>query len=178
LTELEPANRYETMQKIVDAYVRGAKPSDIARELGVRRQDVDEHLSEWRDIIINDKFVQERAKESLANADAHYNQLIAQAWEVVEQADSEPDNPKYMAQKLTSIKLIGDLEAKRFTMLKEMGLLDNASLAAEIAERERKEEIMVSILREVICDHCKPEVIRRISEITGRMEPVEIIRHD
>jgi len=61
-------------------------------------------------------------------------------------------------------------------MLQEVGLLDNAELATQIAETEKKQEILVKILKEVTsgCSKCKLEVAKRLSQITGIVEPVVI----
>ena len=61
-------------------------------------------------------------------------------------------------------------------MLQEVGLLDNAELATQIADTERKQDILVKILKEVTatCPKCKMEVAKRLSQITGIVEPVII----
>jgi hypothetical protein len=43
-------------------------------------------------------------------------------------------------------------------------------------ENERKQEMLVSILKEVTssCNHCKIEVAKRLSQITGIVEPIVI----
>ena len=62
-------------------------------------------------------------------------------------------------------------------MLQQVGLLDNAELAGQIADTERKQEILVGILKEVTatCPKCKMDVARRLSQITGVVEPVQIV---
>jgi hypothetical protein len=61
-------------------------------------------------------------------------------------------------------------------MLKEVGLLDNAEMAAQIAETEHKQDILVKILKEVTatCPKCKMDVAKRLSQITGIVEPIII----
>jgi hypothetical protein len=61
-------------------------------------------------------------------------------------------------------------------MLQEVGLLDNAELAGQLAETERKQEILVGILKEVTasCPKCKMDVARRLSQITGIIESVVV----
>jgi Fe-S oxidoreductase len=63
-------------------------------------------------------------------------------------------------------------------MLKEVGLLDNAEMADQIAQTEHKQDILVKILKEVTasCPKCKMDVARRLSQITGVVEPIEIIQ--
>ena len=59
-------------------------------------------------------------------------------------------------------------------MLQEVGLLDNAEIAGQIAETEKKQEILIKILKEVpaTCPKCKLDVAKRLSQITGIVEPI------
>ena len=61
-------------------------------------------------------------------------------------------------------------------MLQQVGLLDNAELATQVAEAERKQDVLVKILKEVTsnCPKCKLEVAKRLSQITGIVEAVVI----
>jgi hypothetical protein len=99
--------------------------------------------------------------------------LIKEAWKTVEDADQQGQ----LNVKSTALKLIADIEGKRIGMLQEIGLLDNAELATQISETERKQEILVKILKEVTasCPKCKMDVAKRLSQISGVVEPIEII---
>ena len=59
-------------------------------------------------------------------------------------------------------------------MLNKAGVLEDNTIADEILENERKHEILVNILKEVTanCDHCKWEVSKRLSQVTGQVEAV------
>ena len=72
-----------------------------------------------------------------------------------------------MTAKTTSIKLIADIESKRLEMLQKAGLLDNQELADELLETERKQEILISILKEVTssCESCRPKVLTKLSQV-------------
>ena len=61
-------------------------------------------------------------------------------------------------------------------MLNKAGVLENDDMADQILESERKQDILVNILKDVTanCDHCKWEVSRRLSEVTGQIEAVVI----
>jgi hypothetical protein len=78
--------------------------------------------------------------------------------------------------KTQALKLIADIEAKRIDMLNKAGVLENNSMADEILESERKQELLIGILRDVTsaCDHCKFEVAKRLSQVTGQVEAVVI----
>jgi hypothetical protein len=100
--------------------------------------------------------------------------LIKEAWKTVEDADQAGQ----LNVKANALKLISDIETKRIAMLKEVGLLDNAEMADQIAQTEHKQDILVKILKEVTasCPKCKMDVARRLSQITGVVEPIEIIQ--
>jgi hypothetical protein len=98
--------------------------------------------------------------------------LFKEAWKTVEDADQSGQ----LSVKSGALKLIADIEGKRIGMLQEVGLLDNAELAGQLAETERKQEILVGILKEVTasCPKCKMDVARRLSQITGIVESVVV----
>jgi hypothetical protein len=98
--------------------------------------------------------------------------LIKEAWKTVEDADQSGQ----LNVKANALKLISDIETKRIGMLQQVGLLDNAELAGQIADTERKQDILVRILKEVTstCPKCKMEVAKRLSQITGIVESVVI----
>jgi uncharacterized protein with PIN domain len=99
--------------------------------------------------------------------------LIKESWKTVEDADQTGQ----LGIKSGALKLIADIEAKRIGMLQSIGVLENNEIASQIAETERKQEILVKILKEVtaVCPKCKMDVAKRLSQITGVVEPIEII---
>jgi hypothetical protein len=106
-------------------------------------------------------------------ADQHYDMLIKEAWKTVEDADTQGQ----LSVKSGTLKLIADIENKRIAMLQSVGVLENNEMASQILETERKQEMLVGILKEVTssCSHCKIEVAKRLSQITGIVEPITII---
>lgn len=172
--EIEVAERFDLMNKVVEEMLKGSNPTQIAKTLSIKRGDVLTLMDEWRGFAHSDNRIRERAKEALSGADQHYNMLINRAWETVEQAD---ENAQFNI-KTQALKLITDIEGKRIEMLQKAGLLENNELANDLMEAERKQEILMGILKEVTsdCDHCKVEVARRLSKITNRVE--EIIVED
>jgi hypothetical protein len=171
--EIELADHYDRMNKVVEELLKGNNPTQIASVTGFKRSEVIEYIDEWKQVVRSDSGARERAKEAISGADQHYAMLIKEAWKTVEDADTQGQ----LNVKATALKLIADIEGKRIGMLQEVGLLDNAELATQLAETERKQDILVKILKEVTatCPKCKMEVAKRLSQITGIVEPVEII---
>lgn len=169
MSELELADRWERINKVVEIFLKGTtNPTFIAKQTGFKRTEVQEYLNEWRSVIHSDRLIQNRAREALAGADQHYSMLIEEAWDVVKQSDQQGSLP----QKTTALKLIADIQQKQIDMLQKAGLIENNELADEIIETERKQELLVKILKEVVsdCAHCKKEVFSRLSEVTGKAE--------
>ena len=168
--ELELAGQFDQMNKVVEELLKGNTPAAIARNLELTRVQVDTHIQTWKELVQDNTAIKARAKEALAGADEHYSMLIKEAWRTVEQADVQ-DALNVKAQ---SLKLIADIESKRIEMLNKAGVLENNDITEQILESERKQEVLVNILREVTanCDHCKWEVSRRLSQVTGQIEAV------
>jgi len=162
------------MNKVVEQLLMGSNPTEIARQLGMRRVEVLDFIDEWKSLVRSDNGVRERAKEALAGADQHYAMIINRSWETVEQADS---NQQYNI-KTQALKLIADTEQKRMDMLHKAGVLEDNELANEVLEMERKQEILVKILKEVTadCEKCRVEVARRLSQVTNRAEEIRIVQ--
>jgi hypothetical protein len=170
--ELEVAGQFDQMNRVVEELLKGNTPTAIARSLDLTRVQVENYIDAWKGFVHDNKAIRERAKEALAGADEHYNMLIKEAWVTLNQADAQ-DSPNVKAQ---VIKLIADIEAKRIDMLNKAGVLEDSSMADQILESERKQDILVGILKDVTstCDKCKWEVSKRLSEVTGQLEAVII----
>lgn len=153
----------DLVNKVAAEYLKGADDAEIAKVLVIPRGRVKALLNDWRLMVANNQAIQARAKEALAGADQHYSALIKKAYEVIDSADQVQN----LGAKTTSIKLIADIESKRLEMLQKAGLLDNQELADQLLETERKQEILIQILKEVTstCNVCKPKVLSKLSAI-------------
>lgn len=162
----------EEVNKVAAEYIKGKDASAISKELDIPRNRVLNLLNEWRDMVANNEAVRVRAREALAGADQHYNHLIRQAYEVIDDANIASN----LGAKTTAIKLIMDIEGKRIDMLQKAGLLENKELADQLLEQERKQDVLIKILREVSgeCSKCRNEVARRLAEISGQSEVITV----
>lgn len=181
-SELERTlDHLDMINKVVSEYLKGDDPTQISKTLDLPRVRVVGYITEWRGMIANNEAIRARAKEALASADQHYGRLIGKAYEVIDGAETIYGNGGRgaigaLGQKTSAIKLIADMEAKRIDMLQKSGMLENKELAEELAENERKQEVLEGILKDVIsdCEHCKFEVMRRLASVTGPEEAVVV----
>lgn len=176
MSEIELAERFDRMNKVVEQMLMGNNPSQISKSLSMQRKEVLELIDEWKEIVRDDSSARDRAKEAVAGADQHYAMLIKEAWKTVDDADQAGQ----LNVKSSTLKLIADIEAKRITMLQQLGLLDNAELANHLAETERKQDILVAILKDVANEYpeVRNEIMRRLSQITNRVEEVVITQEN
>jgi len=171
--EIELSDHFDRMNKVVEELLKGSNPTQISSLTGFKRAEVVEYIDEWKSIVKNDSTSRDRAKEAVSGADQHYAMLIKEAWKTVDDADQQGQ----LNVKATALKLIADIETKRIAMLQQIGLLDNQEIADQIAETEKKQDVLVSILRDVAKDYpdIRREIMKRLSQITGVVEPIEII---
>ena len=162
----------EEVNKVATEYIKGLNETEISKELDIPRARVSALLKEWKSMASNSEAVRARAREALSSADVHYSKLIKQAYEVIEDANVGSN----LTAKTTAIKLILDIESKRIDMLQKAGLLENKELAEQLLEMERKQEVLVNILKEVSgdCPRCKNDIARRLAEFAGQNEVVTL----
>lgn len=172
MAEIELAEHYDRMNLVVSELLKGNSATQIATITGLQRKEVLGLIDDWKSVVHNDSAIRDRAKEAISGADQHYAMLIKEAWKTVEDADQSGQ----LGIKSGALKLIADIETKRISMLQSVGVLENNEIATQIAETERKQEILVNILKEVTssCPKCKMDVAKRLSQITGVVEPIVI----
>jgi hypothetical protein len=174
-SEIEIINHIDEVNRVVSEYLKGNDPTKISKQLSIPRVRVVAHLEEWKASVSNNSAIRARAKDALSAADAHYSKLISQAYEVIEDANTTANLPA----KTTAIKLVMDIESKRIDMLQKAGLLENKELAEEMVEIERRQEVLVGILRDIATTH--PEVrdliMQKLSQISKEGEVITVV-HD
>ena len=174
-TEADLIQHLDEVNKVVSEYLKGQDPTKISKELDIPRTRVVALINEWKVMASANDAIRARAKEALAAADTHYSKLISKSYEVIDEA-SMTNN---LSAKTQAIKLVMDIEKSRIEMLQKAGLLENKELAEEMVEIERRQEVLVEILRDIASTH--PEVrdliMQRLSQIAKEGEVITIV-HD
>lgn len=165
----------DQVNKVVEKYLAGAEPTQISKELSLPRQKVVAYIDEWRAMAADNAAIRARAKEALVGADTHYSKLISKAYEVIDEATTVAN----LGAKTAGIKLVMDLEKTRIDMLQKAGLLENKELAEEMIEIERKQEVLVNILKDIATEHpeIRDKIMRRLSDVAKEREVITIV-HD
>jgi hypothetical protein len=172
-TEEELVKHLDQVNLVVEEYLKGNDPTQISKQLTIPRQRVVAYIDEWKVNASNNAAIRARAKEALAGADQHYGILITKSYEVIDEA-SMTNN---LSAKTAAIKLVMDIESKRIDMLQKAGLLENKELADEMVQIEKRQEVLVGILKDIASTH--PEVrdliMRRLSSISKEDEVITVI---
>jgi hypothetical protein len=165
----------DQVNRVVEKYLQGSEPTQISKELAIPRQTVVSYINEWRMMASDNAAIRARAKEALAGADQHYNKLIQKAYEVIDDATTTAN----LSAKTSGIKLVLDIESKRIDMLQKAGLLENKELAEEMLEIERKQEVLVNILKDVAAEHpeIRDEIMRRLSSVAKDKEVITVVHN-
>lgn len=173
--DLEVIEHLDEINKVVEEYLKGSDPTKISKDLNLPRTRVVAHLNEWKVMVSANDAIRSRAKEALAAADAHYGKLISKAYEVIDEATMNNN----LGAKTAGIKLVLDIEAKRIEMLQKAGLLENKELAEEVVEIERRQEVLVGILKDIAKDHpqVRDLIMQKLSDISKSDEVITIV-HD
>jgi hypothetical protein len=164
------------MNVVVEEYLKGIEPTAIFKQLNMPRTKVVDYINEWKTLASDNAIIRARAKEALAGADIHYNKLISKAYEVIDDATTTAN----LQAKTAGIKLVMDLEKTRIDMLQKAGLLENKELAEEMIEVERKQDILVNILRDIAAEHpdIRDKIMRRLSEVPQNEQETMTIVHN
>jgi hypothetical protein len=163
------------VNRVVSKYLEGSDPTKISKELELPRTKVVSLINEWKVMASSNDAIRARAKEALASADMHYSKLISQAYEVIDEANTVAN----LNAKTTAIKLVMDLESRRIEMLQKAGLLENKELAEEMLEIERRQDILVKILKDIAADHpeIRDKIMKKLSDVSNKGQVITVV-HD
>lgn len=174
-TEDDLVKHLDQVNQVVEEYLKGSDPTQISKDLAIPRQRVVAYIDEWKISASNNAAIRARAKEALAAADTHYSKLISKSYEVIDEATMTNN----LSAKTTAIKLVMDIESKRIDMLQKAGLLENKELADEMMEIERRQEVLVSILKDIASEYpqIRDEIMHRLSSFAKDNEVITVV-HD
>jgi hypothetical protein len=175
---------YKHMEEIAKRHLKAHSPLKIARDLGIKVVEVNQNIALWREIVQKDM-------ESRDSARDHLNEMVQRFTALIETLNENLDDLKsydysgdgkqsaakfesISGQINTTVRNIADLDSKRVDLLQKAGLLDNTALGDELAERERREEILIDILRNDLCPECRVAVARKLQAVTNEVEAVVI----
>lgn len=173
MSDIEPVEHYELMNKVMMEYHKGTtNPTALAKSLGIKRAEALDLIAEWKDIAKNDVNIREQAAEVLQGAIQHNALLKEEAHELLRQSDDAAD----LKNKTAVIKLLSDLDSKAVDMLQKAGMYDDAALGDELAEMEEKAQAIKELLKQVAEVHpaSRHMIMQGLSRIFGETNGVPV----
>jgi molybdenum cofactor biosynthesis enzyme len=73
-----------------------------------------------------------------------------------------------------------DIEKTRIDMLQKAGLLENQQLAEEMVDIEKKQEVLVGILRDIASEYpeIRDEIMRRLAQVARKGEVLTVVHNN
>jgi hypothetical protein len=144
------------MDLVVGEYLKGLKPHEIATTLGMSTASVGLVLKDWRALASNNEAMKTRGMTALRTADQHFDKLIKITYGILEDAEQAES----LNARLSAVKMIADIEKVRIEQLQKAGVLEDADMSKELIETQRKQEILMTILKDTVgpCNRCRPIV--------------------
>lgn len=156
--------------------MKGYNANDIAAELEIQRRDALKLIRDWQSLLQaqaeSGVDIRDRVSIVLEETDQHWREIQRRAWETVEQADQQGQ----LGSKNQALKLLADINKNRIKTFQDAGINEDTELIEEMNETQRRQEILIKLLREIKEKH--PEVAsliaKRLSEIEAEVEVVSI----
>lgn len=170
---------YDREESVIGLFHQGLNATQISKKLDINRKDVNGIIAAWREAAREDTHMRDVARDALNKMIDHYDRLIKKYYDLVEELESEVRGAghlshQFAAQRNAALKAIAELEAKRVDSLQKAGMLDAHDLGDELAKMEEDKQMVFDILRKDLCNECRPKVMRKIGEASGRVEVVVV----
>lgn len=169
------SDAFEKIKKVADLYVDGiTSPHTIARRLNIKVVEARQAIDQWHEVLRHDQESRDSARDALNVMVQRYDALLTEANDNLKNLKTLVYDADIASKINATLKLIGELDAKRVDLLQKAGLLDAHDLGDELAEREEREAVLINILRNHLCENCKVEVAHQLGKVTGQVESVRV----
>jgi hypothetical protein len=173
LPELAPVEHYEKVNSVVDLFVKGYKPTVIAKRLGYTRKDVLEMIEDWKGVVSRDPYIKARALDTVNGAIEHYDDIKARAWDLADRAKNDDDRKSEIA----GLTLASNIEQKRFELLKAAGVMQDEDVLNKVVEIEEQKNAVINLLRTLapkLCDKDRRLVAEELAKLSDKAEVIPI----
>lgn len=166
----------QRIEQVAKGLMKGHSELKIARDLGIKRVEVLRYADLWRKQLAADSDSRDMARDYLNQMVQNTNTLIFKANKILDELENLEFNDKIANQQVATLKAIHEFDRTRVDLLQKAGLLEGAELGDELAEMEKKQKILIDILRNDLCPECQKTVARRLQQVTNVVEAVVV--HD
>lgn len=178
LPSVVDSDPFKELEEVAKSMLKGHSEYKVARDLKMKVVEVRALWNQYKDQLSNDSFARDAARDHLNMMVRSYDDLILKMHENLNDLDNMAFDQQTSAQKIASVKTIGELQAKRVDALQKSGLLDNSELGDELAEHERQRDILVDILQNDLCPECQAVVAVKLQQVTKQVEVIQVFEDD
>jgi len=156
------------MADVGTRYLKGQSLRRISKEMELPYATTKEYIESWKTSLSHGDYAALKAQDAVFEADNHYALIKQEAWEIAEKAGNDGD----LKGQTGALKLAMDSETRRVDMLHKAGMLENAELAQQMLETERKQEILANIIRNIVCPNCRAAAAKELAKFSGNVETI------
>lgn len=169
--------KFEKLEKVAELHLKGYNYSQIARELSITpahaKHLVDEYKQFIHDRAQDDPELLDRLLENTMEVMETMDMINKEAWETYQQAKDF----EMIQQRNASLKNLMDITERKAKLLNLMGGSVDSGATARLRKAERVNEIVSSIIKEVIadCPSCRVEAQIKLQEAFNLMDREEAV---
>lgn len=167
--------KFEKLEKVAALHLKGYNYSQIGRELNVTPAHAKHLVEEYKEFVKeraqSDPDLLDRLVENTLEVLETVDMISREAWETYEQAKDF----EMIQQRNASLKNLMDITDRKAKLLNLMGGNVDSGATARLRKAERVNEIVSSIIKEVIadCPNCRVEAQIKLQEAFSLMDREE-----
>lgn len=162
--ELLAEEEQDMMMEVVKLQAEGRTKTYIQQKTGASFKKQGEVSQNFKTFVNSDRYIQERARESVGQIDTHYTSLLAKFYEVVDDAENADD----YKTKADVLKKIADVEKQRVEFLSKAGMMSAGGIGDDLVELEEQREKIKQVLREIAQE--RPDVAKLIAQKLANLD--------
>ena len=155
----------DQMLEVIKYQGEGRSKTWIRNKTGLSGPEQNKIKEDFNRTVVQDDYMQNRARVAVAEIDQHYTSLIKRFYEAIDDAEAADD----YKTKATILKQVVDTEKSRTDFLHRAGLLAEQNIGDQVAEAEEKIEAIKQVLKEVATEYpeAKELIIKKLAELDG-----------
>lgn len=136
---------YEKNMQVIKMHSQGKTPQEIHSATGIPLRIQKQVREEFSKFVQSDAYSQKRAKETVAYLNTHFEELNRRLYDLLGEAENDGD----LKLQREVLKQIADTESMKVKTLQQAGLISQNGLGEELAEMERRQQIIIDLLKDV-----------------------------
>lgn len=175
-TELDVLRHAELQDKVVSLYARSTKISEIVKQTGLTKRQVEDMLVDFKRYALQDRVLREMSRETVIKTREHYDDIIQQLYSAIALAEDSGDYKSHMQ----GLKMLADVEKQRVDFMQKAGMLADNEIGQQLVEAEERHTILIEILKKIMKKYPNVglEIQDELAQVSGEVTGVPSTRVD